>query len=346
MTEMIDRSDLERLKEWLAPKGQKIVVVAHTNPDGDAIGSALAWRKLLVKMGHEVCCAVPNRYPSFLGWMSEVEHLAVFREDTEGEVARFIAKADLIFCLDFNQIGRLEGMSEAIAANTKARRILIDHHLNPPAIYDLQFSVPDASSTSFLIYNIIVAIAGEEAVDYAMAELLYVGMMTDTGNFSFSNLSPELYRAVAVLAERGIDIPAIHNQVYNSFSEGRIRLLGYALNRKMEIMQPYGAAYISLTENELRRFRFQVGDSEGFVNFPLAIKEISMSAMFLETKNFIRVSLRSRGVVDVNVFARRYFEGGGHKNAAGGKSFLSMPQTIEKFRAAVEEFFGAPQGEK
>ena len=336
---MIDPNELERLKELIVPGGRKIAVVAHTNPDGDAIGSALAWRRLLVSMGHEVCCAVPNRHPSFLNWMTDIEHLRIFREDADGEVARFIEEADLIFCLDFNQIERLEGMSASIAANTHARRVLIDHHLNPPAIYDLQFSVPAASSTSFLIYNIIVALAGEEAVDYAMAESLYVGMMTDTGNFSFSNLSPELYRAVAVLVERGIDVPAIHNNVYNSFSEGRIRLLGYALHRKMEVMHPYGVAYISLTEKELHRFKFQVGDSEGFVNFPLSIKEISMSAMFLETKNFIRVSLRSRGNVDVNVFARRYFEGGGHKNAAGGKSFVPMPQTIEKFRAAVEEFF-------
>ena len=337
---MIDRNELERLKELIVPGGRKIAVVAHTNPDGDAIGSALAWRRLLVSMGHEVCCAVPNRHPSFLNWMTDIGHLRIFREDADGQVARFIEEADLIFCLDFNQIERLEGMSASIAANTHARRVLIDHHLNPPAIYDLQFSSPAASSTSFLIYNIIVALAGEEAVDYAMAESLYVGMMTDTGNFSFSTLSPELYRAVAVLVERGIDVPAIHNNVYNSFSEGRIRLLGYALHRKMEVVHPYAVAYISLTENELRRFKFQVGDSEGFVNFPLAIKEISMSAMFLETKNFIRVSLRSRGDVDVNVFARRYFEGGGHKNAAGGKSFEPMPQTIEKFRAAVEEFFG------
>ncbi|MBE5034101.1 bifunctional oligoribonuclease/PAP phosphatase NrnA [Rikenellaceae bacterium DSM 108975] len=341
---MIDRNDLERLKRLLAPGGQRIAVVAHTNPDGDAIGSALAWRRLLAGMGHEVCCAVPNRYPAFLGWMTDIGHLRIFREDTDGEVARFIAEADLIFCLDFNQIERLEGMSAAIAANTRARRVLIDHHLNPPAIYDLQFSVPAASSTSFLVYGLIVALAGEKAVDYATAESLYVGMMTDTGNFSFSNLTPELYRAVAVLAERGIDIPAIHNNVYNSFSEGRIRLLGYALNRKMEIMHPYGAAYISLTERDLRRFRFQIGDSEGFVNFPLAIREVSMSAMFLETKNFIRVSLRSRGDVDVNVFARRYFDGGGHRNAAGGKSFLPMPETVERFRAAVEEFFGERSG--
>ena len=335
---MIDRNDLERLKRLLAPGGQRIAVVAHTNPDGDAIGSALAWRRLLAGMGHEVCCAVPNRYPAFLGWMTDIGHLRIFREDTDGEVARFIAEADLIFCLDFNQIERLEGMSAAIAANTRARRVLIDHHLNPPAIYDLQFSVPAASSTSFLVYGLIVALAGEKAVDYATAESLYVGMMTDTGNFAFSFLTPELFRAVAVLVEKGISIPDIHNSVYNAYTEGRARLFGYAINRKMEVIQDGTVAYMSLLENEMRRFQFQQGDSEGFVNYALTIKKVKMSAMFLAHRKFIRVSLRSRGDVDVNLFARKYFSGGGHKNAAGGKSFVSMQETIDHYVRSVKEF--------
>jgi len=336
--EKISPDKLEAFRKMLLPAGQRIVVVSHTNPDGDAIGAALACRRLLTGMGHEVCAVVPNYFPSFLAWMPDIEQLQIAKGDSDGKIVAAIQAADIIICVDFNQIERLEQLGEAIAANTHARRVLIDHHPGSPVGYDLAFSSPASSSTSYLIFKIIEAIAGSDAVDAAMAELLYVGMMTDTGNFSFGNLTPELFRAVAVLLEKGIDIPAINAQVYNDFSEGRMRLLGYALSQKMEVMKSYGAAFICLKENELRRFNFQIGDSEGFVNYPLSIREIKMSAMFLQTRHFIRVSLRSRGEVDVNLFARRYFAGGGHRNASGGKSFTTMEETADRFRAAVAEF--------
>jgi phosphoesterase RecJ-like protein len=171
-----------------------------------------------------------------------------------------------------------------------------------------------------------------------MAELLYVGMMTDTGNFAFSYLTPELFRAVAVLSEAGIDIPMIHNAVFNGYTADRARLFGYTIHRKMCFLQGNTVAYMSLTEPELRRYHFQQGDSEGFVNYPLTVGQMKMTAMFLEHHKFIRVSLRSRGNVDVNRFARKYFNGGGHKNAAGGKSFQSMEQTIAHYVQAVDEF--------
>lgn len=183
---------------------------------------------------------------------------------------------------------------------------------------------------------------GTQAITRSMAESLYVGMMTDTGNFSFSFLTPELYRAVAVLVETGIDIPTIHNNVYNAFTEGRARLFGYAINRKMEVIHNGTVAYMSLLESEMRRFQFQPGDSEGFVNYALTIKSMKMSAIFVATHKFIRVSLRSRGGVDVDLFARKYFNGGGHRNAAGGKSFMTMRETIEHFKRSVAEF--AAQG--
>ena len=171
-----------------------------------------------------------------------------------------------------------------------------------------------------------------------MAEVLYVGMMTDTGNFAFSSLTPGLFRAVAALVERGIHIPTIHNNVYNAYTEGRARLFGYAIDRKMQLIENGTVAYMSLMEHEMRRFQFQQGDSEGFVNYALTIKKMKMSAMFLAHRKFIRVSLRSRGDVDVNLFARKYFNGGGHKNAAGGKSFLSMQETIDHYIRSVREF--------
>lgn len=178
--------------------------------------------------------------------------------------------------------------------------------------YTVQFSDTHSCSTSYIVYQLIEALAGTDAIDQAMAEALYVGIMTDTGNFSFSNLTSDLFRAVAVLIDRGVNVPYVNSSVYDNFSEGRMRLLGYMLNDKMVTDYRYGVAYVSLTEEEMRRFNFIQGDSEGFVNYPLSIRGIRMSAMFIQTKHSIRVSLRSRGSdVDVNVFARRYFDGGG-----------------------------------
>ena len=219
-----------------------------------------------------------------------------------------------------------------------ATRVLIDHHLSPGTGFDLALSFPDSSSTCFIVYSLIEALWGTQAITKEMAELLYVGIMTDTGNFAYSFLTPELFRAVATLIERGIRIPEIHNSVYNSYTEGRARLFGYVIHRKMKTLEKGKAAYMSLLEDEMRRYRFQQGDSEGFVNYPLTIKKVKMSAMFLAHHKFIRVSLRSRADVDVNLFARKYFNGGGHKNAAGGKSFVSMEETIEHYIRSVREF--------
>ena len=329
--------NIGRLRTML--EGRKnIVLLAHANPDGDAVGSSLAWCDVLQAMGHSVTCIVPNKFPYFLDWMPGIDNIIIFKTDSENRAAKAVAEADIIFCLDFNSLRRLETLTDAIETNTTAQRVLIDHHLSPDEEFDIKFSYPEMSSTSMLVYSIIESVWGTDAITKDMAEVLYVGMMTDTGNFSFSTLTPELYRAVAVLAEKGIDIPQIHNKVYNSFTEGRARLFGYAINRKMEIFHGGKVAYMSLTEKEMRRFWFQQGDSEGFVNYPLTIKNVRMSAMFIEQHKFIRISLRSRGDVDVNVFARKYFDGGGHKNAAGGKSYVSMEETIEHYRRSVAEF--------
>lgn len=339
---MVSQEDIERLRELLARPAQNIVIVSHTNPDGDAVGSSLAWREALLEMGHRVTCIVPNKYPYFLDWMTGIENLVLFKTDEAGVARRAVEESDLIFFLDFNAVSRLEGLSEVIESNTTARRILIDHHLSPGPGFNLMFSCTGSSSTSFLIYRILEKMLGTQAITRSMAESLYVGMMTDTGNFSFSFLTPELYRAVAVLVETGIDIPTIHNNVYNAFTEGRARLFGYAINRKMEVIHNGTVAYMSLLESEMRRFQFQPGDSEGFVNYPLTIKSMKLSAIFVATHKFIRVSLRSRGGVDVDLFARKYFNGGGHRNAAGGKSFMTMRETIEHFKRSVAEF--AAQG--
>ena len=335
----LSQEKINALRLLVETEPKNIVILSHTNPDGDAIGSSLAWGEALRKKGHKVTCIVPNKYPYYLDWMTGISELVIFKNDSEGRAIKAVAEADMLFCLDFHTLSRLdEPLSRVIAQNSSAKRVLIDHHLNPSESFDVMFSHPEASSTSYLVCNIITALWGAESISAAQAEVLYVGMMTDTGNFSFSNLTPALYRTIATLAETGIDIPKIYNNVYNSFTEGRARLFGYTINRKMRFMRKGTVAYMSLTEDEMRRFWFQQGDSEGFVNYPLTVKKMRMSAIFIEHKDFIRVSLRSRGAVDVNLFAGRYFEGGGHHNAAGGKSFVSMEETIARFEAAVEEF--------
>ncbi len=333
----LSQENLEILRTMVSGAPKKVVILSHTNPDGDAIGSSIAWGEALKHAGHTVSCIVPNKYPYYLGWMTGAENVLLYNQDSE-QAAKVIAEAELIFCLDFHSISRLDALGEEVTRNTSAKRVLMDHHLNPSEQFDVMFSHPESSSTAYLVYCIMTALWGEKSITKEQAEVLYVGMMTDTGNFSFSTLTPDLFRAVAVLAETGIDIPKIYNNVYNSFTEGRARLFGYVINRKMKTLRKGTVAHLSITEEEMRRFWFQQGDSEGFVNYPLTIKKMKMSAIFVEHHDFIRVSLRSRGKVDVNVFAARYFNGGGHKNAAGGKSFVSMEETIRRFEQAVEEY--------
>ena len=330
---VITEQKLDQLREILGGAPKKMALLSHTNPDGDTIGAALAWRAYLERLGHTTRCIAPNRYPYFLEWMTDIGYIGVFKEDADGEMAKFIGEADVIFCMDFNQINRLDRVTDTATAN----------HLHPPVDgYTVQFSDTHSCSTSYIVYQLIEALAGTDAIDQAMAEALYVGIMTDTGNFSFSNLTSDLFRAVAVLIDRGVNVPYVNSSVYDNFSEGRMRLLGYMLNDKMVTDYRYGVAYVSLTEEEMRRFNFIQGDSEGFVNYPLSIRGIRMSAMFIQTKHSIRVSLRSRGSdVDVNVFARRYFDGGGHRNAAGGKSYVSMDETLKNFHTYLKEYFGA-----
>lgn len=334
----LDLEKIEAFKELLS-KPKKVVILSHTNPDGDAIGSSLALSQVLKQCGHSVHCILPNRFPYYLKWMPCCDELIIHSQDKIGFAQSVIEAADVVICADMSSLSRLEALTEIIAANTKAKRVLIDHHLSPSDEFDLLFSFPESSSTAHLVYEILKAAYGTEVFDQNIATLLYVGMITDTGNFAFSTINAELFRAAADLLETGIDVPTIYNNVYNSFTEGRARLFGYVINRKMKTLLKGTVAYLSLTEEEMRRYWFQQGDSEGFVNYPLSIKKVKMSAMFSEQQGgFIRVSLRSHGKVDVNTFARRYFNGGGHHNAAGGKSFMSMDDTIAHYIAAVEEY--------
>ena len=332
-----EKNKIEALRELFAvPK--RVVIVGHTNPDGDAIGSSLALAEVLTARGHKVTCALPNNYPYYLKWIPNSERIIIYKNDEQHLTEKALDEAEIIICADMNSLTRADALGEEVAKRNSAKRVLIDHHLFPAEGFNIMFSYPDLSSTAFLMYSIIVALYGKEAITPTVATQLYVGIMTDTGNFAFSALTPELFEAVAALSATGIDIPQIYNNVYNSFTEGRAKLFGYAINRKMKTLLGGRVAYMSLTEEEMRRFWFQQGDNEGFVNYPLTIKKMKMSAMFTAQQGFIRVSLRSRGNVDVDTFARRYFNGGGHKNAAGGKSFVSMEETIEHYIKSVNEY--------
>ena len=288
----LDSNKIEQLRELLA-EPRKVVIVGHTNPDGDAIGSSLALASVLIERGHKVTCTLPNNYPYYLRWIPDSEGIIIYRNDEEHRTEQALDEADVVVCADMNSLTRADALGEAVAKNTTAKRVLIDHHLFPAEGFDIMFSYPESSSTAFLMYSVIVALYGKEAISEKIATQLYVGIMTDTGNFAFSNLTPELFEAVAALSATGIDIPQIYNNVYNSFTEGRARLFGYTINRKMKSLLGGKVAYMSLTEEEMRRFWFQQGDNEGFVNYPLTIKKMRMSAMFTEHKDFIRVSLRS-----------------------------------------------------
>ena len=333
----IGNDKIEELSNLLQTP-QRIVILSHTNPDGDAIGSSLAWAEILRKQGHRVDCIVPNKYPYYLDFMPNCQSIINYKSDTEGRAAEAVRSADIIFCLDFHTMSRLEGLSDLIDENQHARRVLIDHHLDPVEDFDIMISYSEASSTCYLVALLVERMYGSEAISRTMAENLFVGMMTDTGNFAFSSVTPDVFRVVSLLAATGISIPDIHNFVYNSFSEGRARLFGYVINRKMKIFHNGTVAHMSIPADEMKRFWFQQGDSEGFVNYPLTIKKMKMSAMFTEHSDFIRVSLRSRGDIDVNLFAQRYFNGGGHKNAAGGKSFMSMPETLKYYEKCIKEY--------
>jgi len=332
---MIDPQKTAALAELLAAP-RRVAIVSHVNPDGDAIGSSLAWAAMLEAAGHDVRFYVPNPAPGFLDWMVGIDRVLAYKIDPRS-AETWVEAADVVFCLDFNRLDRLEGLGEAVLRNRRAARVLVDHHLDPPEGFTLSFSDPTASSTALVVWELIEALGWDERVSYPVAEALYVGICTDTGNFSFGHLTPELFRTVARLVERGVDPPRLHIAIYNNFSVERTRLMGYLLHQKMEIIPAARAACMALDKAEQKRFHFQPGDSEGFVNLPLSIRGVALSAFFLETRECIKVSLRSQGDIDVNEMARRLYDGGGHKNASGGKFFGPMDGAVRRFKEALTD---------
>jgi phosphoesterase RecJ-like protein len=312
-----------------------ILLVCHVNPDGDAIGSQLALYHYLTHAGKNVEMISPNHLQEFLKWMEGVEKIKIFTKE-RGYCRNLISSADLIIMLDFNQSGRL-GEAEELVMASSAYKIIIDHHLDSNPFTDLIISDTAKCSTSELLHNIITELNNGLFINKGYAEAIYVGIVTDTGNFQHGTFNGDTFRIIADILDTGIDKDRIYNLVFNNFTEGRMRLKGFALNERMQILPEYRTAYIYLTRADLKKFNYMKGDTEGFVNMPLSINNIDISALLVEKDGFVKLSFRSKGRFSVSDFARDYFGGGGHKNAAGGEYFESLDDTINYFLESLKK---------
>lgn len=333
---MIDSFKADELKK-LIELSQNIVIVPHLNPDGDAMGSSLGLLHVLEGLKKQVQVVSPSAYPKFLSWMKGSGG-AINYEEEKSKAEETFRKADLLIFVDFNSLKRVGEMQELIAS-LSIKKVMIDHHPYPENIADIMISVPESSSTCELAYHVINQLGWNEYVSADAAECFYTGIMTDTGSLSYNSSNPETYRMVAGLLEKDIDKDKIHQLVFHSNSFSRMKLLGHVLGQKMILMEDEGAAYMCLSAEELTEFGFQPGDTEGFVNYPLGIEGINISAFFMEKDGIIKCSFRSRGDFPVNKFSEMNFSGGGHRNAAGGMSELPLVEAVQKYKNELPKFY-------
>jgi len=327
---------IEDLKTFLK-KPRNIVVIGHRNPDGDAMGSTLALSKYFQKKGHTATVVVPNEYPEFLHWLPGSN--ATYRFDWQNSQSqRAIHNSDIIFLLDFNALHRVGSDMQNTLEKYPNDFAMIDHHQQPDDV-TYMYSDTEISSTCQMVYQFIEMMNDEALIDSDIATCLYTGIMTDTGSFRFRSTTSKTHRIIANLIDKGAQNDRIHHNVYDANSYGRLLLLGKALSN-LQILPEYKTAFITLTDKEKKQFDFQKGDTEGVVNYALSLKGIIFAAIFIEDKeqNIIKISLRSKGKFSVNQFARNHFGGGGHDNAAGGKSLLSMDATVTKFKNLVATY--------
>ena len=335
LTKVIEQSKIDHFTKWF-DRADKIVIVSHVGPDGDAIGSSLGLWHFFSSQGKTANVIVPNAFPDFLKWMPGSKDVLLY--DRYKEFAdKLIAEADVICCLDFNAIHRIDAMGDAVLASP-ARKILIDHHLHPEDFCKIIISHPEISSTSELVFRLICRMGYFSDISREGAECIYTGMMTDTGSFTYNSNKPEIYTIVSELIKKGIDKDLIYRKVNQVYSECRLRMMGYVLYKKMRVYPEQQAALITLSKEELNRFQYQTGDTEGFVNLPLSIENVSFSVFIREDSDYIKVSLRSVGDFPCNQFASTYFNGGGHKNASGGEFYGSLSEAVAVFEKGLQEF--------
>ncbi len=332
----MDKENVRRLRERLS-KPARIVLIPHRNPDGDAIGSCLGLYHYLTNSGHQAAVISPNDFPGFLKWMPGAKDITIFEKDM-ATGRELLQSADLIVTLDFNSLERCGSLGTELK-ETEVPLAMIDHHQSPEEYAEIQYSDPGMSSTCEMVYHTITAMEGEQAVDPDIATCLYTGILTDTGSFKFAATTPITMRIAANLMEKGADHTAIHRRIYDTNSPERLQLLGKALSN-LTILRPYRTAYITLSQQELDACHFQKGDTEGFVNYGLSLEDVVLSAIFIENRDegIIKISLRSQGTFSVNDMARAHFNGGGHVNAAGGRSTDSLQETTARFESLLPQY--------
>ncbi len=316
---------------------KSIVIVPHKNPDGDAMGSTLALCKYLNSQGHNATVVAPNEYPHFLKWLPGHENVIIYNAMTKAATQK-IKDADLIFTLDFNHLSRTGDMEQVLAKAT-ADFIMIDHHQQPSDYAVVTYSDTSMSSTCEMVYHFLDALGVADHIDADMASCLYTGIMTDTGSFRFPSTTAVTHEVIAKLIAAGADNARIHRNIYDTNSHTKLQLLGVAL-QNLRILPKYKTAYITLSQKELDDHKFQKGDTEGFVNYGLSLQGIIFAVIFIENRSegIIKMSLRSVGDFSVNEFARAHYEGGGHTNAAGGKSDLSLEDTVTQFISILPRY--------
>jgi phosphoesterase RecJ-like protein len=320
----------------LLKEHRKIVITFHQKPDADAMGSGLGLYNFLIQFGHVVSVISPTNWPAFLNWMPGAKNVIDFEMQTEKAKA-ILKEAELVFCLDFNVLNRTKRM-EPVLASLTAKKILVDHHEQPQSdAFDYGISDAGKSSTSEMIYDFIEASGHADKINPATAECLYAGVMTDTGSFRFNSASANVHRMVASLKDKGLQHSQIHENLFDNFLEGRFRFFGNILLNRMEVFYEYNTALIAIPQSDLIKYNVKTGDTEGLVNFPLSIKGIKLAAVIIDRGDERKSSFRSKGGFDVNTFARRYFNGGGHFNAAGGRNTEPLEEVVQKFKKAIEE---------
>ena len=326
----------QKLKALLSsPK--KIVITTHKGPDGDAIGSSLGLLHLLKQLGHKVQIITPNEYAEFLHWLPGNSDVITY-DGNEVKANKITNEAELIFLLDFSHLSRISTYADTIK-NSNATKIMIDHHQDPDMdIADIIFSDISSCSTAQMVFEVMEAMNMTKYLNKAIAECLYVGIMTDTGSFKYASTSAKTHNVIAELINTGIENDKIHDLIYDNSSATRIQLLGYCLNEKLRLYPENNSAIISLTEDELKKFKFKKGDTEGFVNYALSIKGIKFAIFIAEKDGIVKLSLRSKGGFKVNKIANKYFSGGGHMNASGGVSEYSVNETIIKVEKILNKY--------
>ena len=317
-------------------KAHKIVIITHLSPDGDAMGSSLGLYHYLFDRGKDVRVIVPNAFPYFLKWMNGSDNI-VINTYIPTVAEQIIKHSDLIFCLDFNTLKRIGDLAVNVE-QASAHKILIDHHLLPDPDFDVLISYPHISSTSEIVFRLLLQMGEFDKITPVIAECIYTGMMTDTGGFTYNSNEPEIFVIISLLIKKGVDRDVVYNQVSNNYNEQRFRLLGFTLSQRMNIYPESRSSLIYLSKEDQMQFIISKGDTEGFVNYPLSIKDIVFSAFIREDDQMVKISLRSQGDFPCNEFASEYFNGGGHLNASGGEFYGEIEDAVLLFEQGLEKY--------